>query len=346
MHDVDVVIIGAGPAGLFSVFECGMLGMRCAVFDALPHTGGQCTALYPQKPIFDIPGFPSILAQELIQRLEEQAAPFKPFYFLSEEVIKITKKDDKVSLWEIEGNKGTFVRSKAIIIAGGVGSFGPNRPPLDDIEQFEGKSVFYSIKDSSQFEGKDVVIAGGGDSAVDWAIVLSKKVKSLHIIHRRDKFRAHPESERQLKEIVKNQPNIKFVIPYQLSQLNGKDGVLSRILLSEIPTSKTLEPQTIELKADYLLAFFGLSMNLGPISEWGLSLHKSCVEVDPTTAQTSSPGIYAIGDMSTYVNKKKLILCGFAEATFAAYAIRDFLNPGQVFHFEYSTTSGVHGVSH
>lgn len=332
IHNTDLVIIGAGPAGLFSVFESGMLKIKSHVIDTLEIIGGQCSALYPEKPIYDIPAHPKVLASELIELLEAQAAPFHPIYHLNQRVEKIDKNSDGSFL--VTTSKNTKINCKAIIIAAGCGAFGPNRPPLAGIEEFEGKSVFYAVRSKAEFVGKNVVIAGGGDSAVDWAISLSEIAKKVFVVHRRDKFRCAPESADKMKKLS-DSGKIELVIPFQLDGLEGGDGKLSQVLV------KDFEGNVKNLEADYLLPFFGLAMELGPIANWGLNLHKNHIEVEASTMQTSEKGIYAIGDIATYKNKLKLILTGFSESALAAHDIYKIVHPDQVFHFEYSTSKGV-----
>lgn len=330
--NTDIVIIGAGPVGIFAIFEAGMLKMRCHVVDALEAVGGQCSALYPEKPIFDIPAHPSILAQELIEKLETQAAPFTPTYHLGQTVDKLTKNAD--GGWSVTTSKNTVINCKAIIIAAGCGAFGPNRPPMENLEAYEGKSVFYLVGKREEFRGKKVVIAGGGDSAVDWAISLSELTEKLYVVHRRPKFRCAPESESKLQALAAS-GKIELVIPYQLDSLEGKDGKISSVIVA------TLEGEKRALEADILLPFFGLAMDLGAIANWGLDLEDSRISVTPSTMATSETGIFAIGDIATYENKLKLILSGFAEAAQAVHAARTLIYPNEVLHFEYSTTSGV-----
>ncbi len=327
----DVAIIGAGPAGLFAIFQCGMLNMSCVVIDTLSSVGGQCTALYPEKPIYDIPAYPKIDAGALIDQLEQQAAPFKPNYLLGQQVIKIEKQED---LWYLTTSKGTQVQAKAIIIAGGAGSFGPNRPPLAGIEAFEETSVFYMVRRRDDFKGKRVVIAGGGDSAVDWALSLAEVAESVAVVHRRDKFRAAPESVNQLRALAE-MGKVELIVPYQLASLEGENGQLSKVHV------KTLEGEERVLDVDVLLPFFGLAMNLGPIAEWGLDLHKSQIAINPATCETSVPGVFAIGDISHYPGKLKLILQGFSEGAMAAHAIFPIVHPGEALNFEHSTDKGV-----
>jgi len=334
IHQTDVVVIGTGPVGLFAIFECGMLRLKCHAFDTLEQVGGQCAALYPEKPIYDIPAHPTILGGELAANLERQAAPFHPNYHLKEQVQNVEALDDQGKSWRLTGNQGTVVETKVIIIAAGVGAFGPNRPPLDGIEAFEQASIHYFVRMRETYRDKHIVIAGGGDSAVDWALSLSEIAAKVSVVHRRDKFRAAPESERQLKQLA-SEGKIDLVVPYQLAGLTSNDGQLEAVEV------ESLEGHKKSLRADYLLPFFGLSMNLGPIADWGLGLTHNNITIDPTTAATNRPGIYAIGDIATYPNKLKLILTGFAEAAQAAHAIRHFLHPDEVIHFEYSTTQGV-----
>lgn len=327
----DVVIIGAGPVGLFAVFECGMLKLDCHVVDALDAIGGQCIALYPEKPIFDIPAYPHIEAAELIERLAEQAAPFSPTYHLGQQVVRLTRTDDG---YIVETSTGTVIACHAVIIAGGSGAFGPNRPPLDGLEQYENRSVFYLVKKRQDFAGKRVVIAGGGDSAVDWAVSLADIAAHVMVVHRRDKFRAAPESVQKMRRLAAD-GKIEMVIPYQLSGLNGDGGMLNGVRVA------TLEGEEKLLEADCLLAFFGLAMELGPIAEWGLDIAGFHIAVEPSTMVTTLPGIFAIGDIATYPGKLKLILTGFAEAATAAHAAFTVARPGEALHFEYSTSKGV-----
>jgi thioredoxin reductase (NADPH) len=334
MISTDVVIIGAGPAGLFAIFECGMLRLGCHVIDALDSIGGQCTALYAEKPIYDIPAYPQITGAELIRQLDQQIRPFNPTFHLGQSVTHIEQLDTEGRSWKIKTSTGTEIQGKSIIIAAGVGAFGPNRPPLDGIEDYEGTSVHYYVKNRDLYRDKKVVIAGGGDSAVDWAISLAEIAKKVSIVHRRPKFRAAPESEKRLNELA-NGDVIDLVTPFQLEALKGDGQRLQEVVI------KSLDHEIKSIEADYLLPFFGLSMNLGPITEWGLGLDKNHIQVDPVTAATNRPGIYAIGDVATYPHKLKLILTGFAEGARAAHSSRSFIYPDEVLHFEYSTTHGV-----
>jgi len=334
-HRTDVAVIGTGPVGLFALFELGMLKLGCHAVDALDHVGGQCTALYPEKPIYDIPGFPSIAAAQLITNLSVQAAPFHPTYHLGQQVTGLSQQEDGRFL--LTTSAGTRIDAGAVVIAAGCGAFGPNRPPLAGIEDYEGRSVFYYVQRREDFRGKRVVIAGGGDSAVDWAISLAEVAAKVMVVHRRPKFRAAPESADRLQKLA-DDGVIEMVIPYQLAGLAGEDGQLHQVIVSDLQNKEKA------LDADILLPFFGLSMNLGPILDWNLSIEKNHIQVDPASCQTSIPGIFAIGDIAQYGHKLKLILSGFAEAATAAHAARRHLHPGEALHFEYSTSKGVPGA--
>jgi thioredoxin reductase (NADPH) len=333
LHTTDVAIIGAGPVGLFAIFECGMLGMKCHVFDALDIAGGQCAALYPEKPIYDIPGYPRIDAALLVERLAEQAAPFHPTYHLGHAVTALEQ--DGVG-FVVTNAAGVRVACRAVVIAAGSGAFGPNRPPLPGIEAFEGKSVFYLVRRREDFRGKRIVIAGGGDSAVDWALSLADVAAQVMVVHRRPKFRAAPQSQRQLEQLAE-EGKIELVIPYQLAALEGAEGRLDAVVVADLAGNEQ------RLEADCLLPFFGLAMNLGPLAQWDLAFDDNRIAVDPATCATSRAGMFAIGDIAAYPGKLKLILTGFAEAAAAAHAIHPLVHPGEALHFEYSTTKGVPG---
>ncbi len=329
----DVVIVGAGPAGLFAAFECGMLGLGCVLIDALPEIGGQCTALYPEKPIYDIPAHPAIEAGALVAALERQIAGYRVPRLLGQRVDALsgTRGD-----FRLRTDRGAEVRAKAVIIAAGAGAFGPNRPPLDGIEAYEdGGGVRYHVREREAFRGRSVAIAGGGDSAVDWALALRGIAARIWLVHRRDRFRAAPASLTQLAEAVAR-GEIEMVVPYQLHALHGAGGMLSGVSVA------TLDGEVRRLEADRLLPFFGLSTDLGPIAEWGLQtgLH-GLVPVTPSTLETSLPGVFAIGDVASYPGKLKLILSGFSEAAMAAHAIYAIARPEQALHHEHSTTRGV-----
>lgn len=334
-HRTDVAIIGAGPVGLFAVFECGMLKLQAHVVDALDAAGGQCAALYPEKPIYDIPAHPAIDAAQLIDRLEAQAAPFKPVYHFGQRVDGLERTAE--GRWLLTTSAGTRIDAAAVILAAGAGAFGPNRPPLEGLEKFEGTSVHYMVRRRQDFAGKRVVIAGGGDSAVDWANSLAEVAASVQVVHRRAKFRAAPESVAQMERLAK-EGKIELVTPYQLSGLEGEGAQISAVKVA------TLDGEEKALPADALLAFFGLSMNLGPINDWGLGLERNHVKATPPTMETNLPGVFAVGDVAAYPGKLKLILCGFAEAAQAAHAARAVVHPGEELHFEYSTSKGAPGV--
>jgi thioredoxin reductase (NADPH) len=335
IHETDVAIIGAGPSGLFAVFECGMLGMSCAVVDALPHVGGQCVALYPEKPIYDIPGFPSVGAEELISRLESQMKPFDPKLLLNQTVVSLSK---EIGKWRLSTSSGQEIVASALIIAAGSGAFGPNRPPVDDIQSYENTSVFYMVRRKADFAGKNIVIAGGGDSAVDWALSLHDVAKSIYLVHRRDKFRAAPESVAQLKALA-NAGKLSLKVPYQLDGIDGNAPHLTGVRI------RSEEGAVDVIAADILLPFYGLSPDLGVISTWGLNINHHTIPVDPSTCQTVTPGIYAIGDIVNYKDKLKLILTGFAEAAQAAHAIYHYIHPEKPLHMAHSTDKGVPGLS-
>ncbi len=329
----DVAIVGAGPVGLFAVFECGMLGLSAAVVDSLEEAGGQCAALYPEKPIYDIPGYPVIDAAGLVARLEEQAAPFKPRYLLGQRVEALARAGAD---WILTTAADHAIRARAVFIAAGAGAFGPNRPPLAHLADYEGKSVFYLVKRREDFRGKRVVIAGGGDSAVDWALSLAE-VADVAVVHRRDKFRAAPESVARMKALAAA-GKIELAVPYQLAALVGKGGGQLAAV-----TVEDLDGRRRDLPADVLLPFFGLAASLGPIADWGVALERHQIAVDPSTSETNQPGLYAIGDVATYPGKLKLILTGFAEAARAAHSAYHRCRPGEALHWEYSTMKGVPG---
>ncbi len=332
----DVAIIGAGPVGLFAVFECGMLGLACQVIDTLGVPGGQLAALYSEKPIYDIPGIPHILAGELVAKLQDQAAPFAPIYHLGQQVTELSP--GSAGAWRLTTSADTRIEAKAIVIAAGCGAFGPNRPPLPGIDTYEGKSVFYLVERREDFRGKRLVIAGGGDSAVDWALSLAEVADKIFMVHRRGKFRAAPDSVERLHDLARHRHGkLELVVPYQLQGLEGRDGRLEAVLVA------SLEGETRRLEADALLPFYGLSMKLGPIADWGLNLDRDLITVDPATAETNRPGIFAVGDIASYPGKLKLILSGFAEAALAAHAIYPLVHPEKELHWEYSTTKGLPG---
>jgi thioredoxin reductase (NADPH) len=329
----DIAIIGAGPVGLFAVFACGQLGMHCAVIDALDDPGGQLSALYPEKPIYDIPGRPQVRADALVADLCEQAAPYEPAWFLGQTAERLETLPD--GRFRIRTSRGRIAEVRAIIIAAGVGAFGPNRPPIEGIRAYEGVSVFYHVARRERFRGLDLVIAGGGDSAVDWALSLAEVARSVSVIHRRDVFRAHPASVAALRA----DQRIEVVAPWQLAGLEGAGGHLSAVRLAPVGAG-----ETVSRKADALIALFGLAGDLTPLAGFGVAIDGKVMPVDPATCQTNVPGIFAIGDVAAYPGKRKLILTGFAEAASAALAAHSRARPGVALHDEYSTTRGVPGL--
>jgi thioredoxin reductase (NADPH) len=331
MEKTDITIIGAGPIGLFCVFQAGMLGMKCHVVDSREIIGGQCTALYAEKPIYDIPAYPKITAADLIEQLRLQSLPFNPVYHLDQSAIELNSNGNN---FQITTSKNIEIESKIVVIAAGPGVFGPNKPPLDRLEEFEGKSIFYSVNQISNFANKRIVIAGGGDSAVDWAISLSRVAQKIYLVHRREKFRAAPESMRQLMEIVET-GKIELVVNYQLDNLIGSSGILESVEVRDLKNNIKL------LTADTLLPFYGIAQAIGPIGEWGLNLYNKHVMVEPPYFETNIPGIYAIGDIATYPGKLKLILTGFSEAASAMHHAYNKVFDGKILHFQYSTTKGV-----
>jgi len=330
--ETDVAIIGAGPAGLFAAFECGMLKLRTALLDALDEVGGQCSALYPEKPIYDIPAHPAIAAGHLVSQLEQQIAPFAVPRLLGRRVERL---EGWSGAFVLGTDRGDTVHAKAVLLAAGAGAFGPNRPPLDGLGAFEASSaVQYFVRRREDYRGSRVVIAGGGDSAVDWALSLKDIAAKMYVVHRRPKFRAAPETSAQLAAAAAA-GEIELVVPYQLHALHGDSGALATVEVAH------LDGTTRHLEADRLLPFFGLSMELGPIADWGLDLERRHVVVMPATCETSVPGVFAIGDVVHYPGKLKLILQGFSEAAMAAHAIHPIVYPNEALHFEYSTSKGV-----
>ncbi len=328
----DIVIIGAGPVGLFAAFQAGMLGMKCHIIDSLKVIGGQCTTLYPEKPIYDIPAYPKIIAADLVEQLAKQTAPFNHSYHLDQQVVNLLPEEDQD--FRIFTAKNLSIKAKVVVIATGPGFFRPNKPPLEGIENFEGKSIFYFVDKRERFADKVVVIAGGGDSAVDWAISLAEVAKKIYLIHRRDKFRAAPESVRQLTELAR-MGKAELVIPYQLEQLIGSNGYLETI------TIKDFDGGIRRLEADILLPCFGLAQDLGPIFQWGINIKSNHIVVEYPHCQTSTHGIYAIGDIASYPGKLKLILTGFAEAAACMHHAYSKVFAGKALHFQHSTTKGI-----
>ena len=325
----DAVIIGAGPVGLFQVFELGLLEIKAHVIDALPEAGGQCIELYPDKPIYDIPAIPVCTGRELTENLLKQIKPFGAQFHLGQEVTQLEKQADGRFL--ISTSKDQQFLSKTVFIAGGVGAFQPRTLNLDGIEAFVGKQVFYSVKNPEQFRGKNIVICGGGDSALDWALHLVDKASSVTLIHRRDDFKAAPASIAKMRELCKNK-QMQLLIG-QITRYEVEHGQISKMIVTDI------ESKDHSISVDDLLIFFGLSPKLGPIADWGLDIERKQVSVDTEKFQTSIPGIYAVGDINIYPGKKKLILSGFHESALAAFAAAAYLNPEKHIQLQYTTTS-------
>ncbi|WP_233556277.1 NAD(P)/FAD-dependent oxidoreductase [Noviherbaspirillum sedimenti] len=328
--EADAVIIGAGPVGLFQVFELGLLEIKAHVIDSLPVVGGQCVELYPDKPIYDIPAVPVCTGQELTDNLLKQIEPFEPTFHLNQEVTVVEKRED--GRFNLETSMGTRFITKTIFIAAGVGSFQPRTIKVDGIEQFEGEQVFYRVKDPSRFHGKNLVICGGGDSALDWALNFVGKAESVILLHRREDFRAAPASVAKMKELCD-----EFEMQFIVGQVTGYESKDER--LSEIKVTGA-DGVTRRLPLDHLLVFFGLSPKLGPIAEWGLDIERKQLKVvDTEKFETNVPGIFAVGDINTYPGKKKLILSGFHEAALAAFGAAPYIFPEKKIHMQYTTTS-------
>lgn len=334
MISTDIIIIGAGPTGLFAVFEAGLLKLRCHLIDGLPQPGGQLTELYPKKPIFDIPGYPSVGASELVDNLMEQIKQFEPGFTLNEVAESIDKLEDGTFI--VTTNKGTKHHGKAVAIAGGLGSFEPRKPMLDNLDFYEDKGVEYFVKNPEQFQDKNVVIAGGGDSALDWAIYLADIAKNLTLVHRRNEFRGALDSVEKVQEL-KKQGKINLITPAEVEQLHGEEKL-------EALTLKINKEETRKIETDYLIALFGLTPKLGPIANWGLEIEKNAIKVNNALDyQTNIEGVYAIGDVNTYPGKLKLILCGFHEATLMCQSVYNRVNPGKKYVLKYTTVSGIDG---
>ncbi|HEY2589945.1 MAG TPA: NAD(P)/FAD-dependent oxidoreductase [Steroidobacteraceae bacterium] len=325
----DAVIVGAGPVGLFQVFELGLLGLRAEVVDSLPQIGGQCIELYPDKPIYDIPAIPVCSAKELIERLVEQIRPFNPGLHLGQEVTQVTPRPDR--RFDVVTSRGLRFDAGAVIIAGGVGSFQPRRLSLDGAERHEGTSIHYRVKDAAQFAGRDLVILGGGDSALDWTLELVEKAHSVVLVHRRADFRGAPASVQRMLQLREEGRLDHIEGQVQSLVVEGERLQGVRVLARDGVT------RTVSL--DHLLVFWGLHPKLGPIAEWGLELHRRTIVVDTARFQTSVPGIFAVGDINEYAGKKKLILSGFHEAALTAFGVREHLAPGEKVHLQYTTTS-------
>ena len=326
--NTDAVIIGGGPCGLFAIFELGLLDIKCHVIDILDRPGGQCTELYPEKPIYDIPALPIVSGQELTDRLMEQAEPFKAQFHYNQMVAELEKRGDNDFI--VKTDMGTTFHTKIIIIAAGGGSFQPKKPPMPGIDDYEGTSVFYSVRKMDQFRDKDILIVGGGDSALDWTLNLHPLAKSMTLLHRRDDFRAAPDSVNKMRELVAaGKMDLKIG---QVTALNGDDGQLTGV------SAKSKDGE-FDVSCNTMLPFFGLTMKLGPVAEWGLNLDQNLITVDTEKFETSVPGIFAIGDINTYPGKLKLILSGFHEAALMSQQAFRYINPGERLLFQYTTSS-------
>jgi thioredoxin reductase (NADPH) len=335
MIKTDIIIIGAGPVGLFTVFEAGLLKLKCHLIDSLPQPGGQCSEIYPKKPIYDIPGFPAVLAGELIDNLMEQAAPFKPGFTLGEAAVKIDKVEENKFI--VTTNKGTQHEAPIVMIAGGLGVFEPRKPPIEELESFEDKGVEYIIKDPEFYHGKRCVIAGGGDSALDWSIFLAEKniASEVSLVHRRSSFRGHLDSVQKVMDLAEA-GKINLITEAEVVGIGGNGHV------ENVKIKHSTEGE-ITKECDHFIPLFGLKPSLGPIADWGLEIEKNAIKVDTLDYSTNIPGIYAIGDVNTYTNKLKLILCGFHEGTLAVQSAFARIHPEKKNVLKYTTVNGVQG---
>lgn len=331
MITTDICIIGAGPVGLFAVFEAGLLKMRCHLIDVLPQVGGQLSEIYPHKPIYDIPGYPSITAQELINNQMQQIEPFKPTFTLGERVDGLQKQDD--GSYVVVGSEGTQIHCQVVVIAGGLGCFEPRKPEMQNLSNFEGKNVHYMVRNPEKFRDQRIVIAGGGDSALDWTIFLSDVAKEVTLVHRSDNFRGAPDSAEKVFNLAKS-GKINLLLSHNLQSLNG-NGHLESVLM----TNKSKEE--IVVQTDHFIPLYGLSPKLGPIADWGLNIDKNAIEVDTFDYSTNVERIYAIGDINTYPGKLKLILCGYHEAALMVQSAFKYVYPEQKLSFKYTTVNGI-----
>ncbi len=335
MIKTDILIIGAGPTGLFAVFEAGLLQLKCHLIDALPQAGGQCSEIYPKKPIYDIPGFPEVLAGDLVDNLMEQIKPFQPGFTLGERAETIEKLDDGTFI--VTTNKGTKHHAPVVAIAGGLGSFEPRKPLLENLEKYEDNGVAYMIREPEIYRGKKVLIAGGGDSALDWSIFLADVAEEVTLVHRRNEFRGALDSVEKVQHL-KNEGKINLITPAEVIALKGEDS------LEKVTVQNTNTSEETDIAVDYFIPLFGLSPKLGPIANWGLEIEKNAIKVDNTyDYQTNIPGIYAIGDVNTYPGKLKLILCGFHEATLMCQSAYQKIHPDKKYVMKYTTVGGVTG---
>ena len=333
MITTDIAIIGAGPVALFAIFEAGLLKMRCHLVDYLPQVGGQLSEIYPKKPIYDIPGFPSVLAQELVDNLVKQAEPFNPTYTLGERIESLEKIGERDFV--LTTNMGTKINASVVVIAGGLGCFEPRKPEVENLVQYEnGKGVSYMVLDPEAYRNKNLVIAGGGDSALDWTIFLANVAKKVTLVHRSESFRGAPDSVNKVMALAA-EGKIDLLLNTNLTKVSGET-VLQNVTVVD---SKSKEEKVI--KADNLIPLFGLSPKLGPIENWGLNIDKNAIEVNTDDYSTNIEGVYAIGDINTYKNKLKLILCGFHEAALMSHSAYKYINPGVKYTMKYTTVNGV-----
>jgi len=332
--ETDIIIIGAGPVGLFAVFEAGLLKLRCHLIDILPQVGGQLSEIYPKKPIYDIPGCPSILAGDLVSNLMKQIAPFHPNFTLSERAEYIERQAD--GRWLVTTQRGIRHLAPVIFVAGGLGSFEPRKPPIDNIAEFEDHGVEYFVRNPEMYQGKRVVIAGGGDSALDWTIYLANIAKEITLIHRRTEFRGALDSVEKVQHLVEK-GRVRLITNAQITGLQGNGTLESLTVLHDTEGES-------QLPCDHFVPLFGLTPKLGPIADWGLNLDKSAIEVNTFDYATNVPGIFAIGDINTYPGKLKLILCGFHEATLACQSAFKIVHPDKKLSFKYTTVTGIEGM--
>jgi thioredoxin reductase (NADPH) len=333
--NTDVVIVGAGPCGLFQVFELGLLGLKAEVVDSISKPGGQCAELYPDKPIYDIPAIPVCTGEELTNSLLKQIEPFNCGMHLGEEVIIVRRQEDDTFFVETDARKRFTAR--AVVIAGGVGSFQPRPLRVPDAELYEDRSLHYRVRDASQFHDRRIVILGGGDSALDWVLALVGKASHITLVHRRDEYRAAPASVGKMRSLVADR-RMDLIEHGKAVAITGAEGCMSAITVN-VRAGDSAEGRSLVVPAEHALVFFGLSPKLGPIADWGLDINRKTINVDTERFETSEPGIYAIGDINQYPGKKKLILCGFHEAALAAFAIKQRLEPDKKVHVQYTTTS-------
>jgi len=328
----DVVVVGAGPCGLFQVFELGLLGLKAEIVDTLKQPGGQCTELYPDKPIYDIPAIPVCTGEELTEAILKQIEPFNAGMHLGEEVAVVRRTDEE--WFHVETHKGTQFEARAVVIAGGVGSFQPRPIRLPDVENYAGTTLHYRVRDPQQFAGKKLVVLGGGDSALDWAVELAGIAEHVTVVHRRDEYRAAQATVDKMREL-EAAGSITTIEKAKAKALSGSGDTITGI------TVQATDSDPVDVEADHVLVFFGLAPKLGPIAEWGLDINRKTINVDTEKFETSEPGIYAVGDINFYPGKKKLILCGFHEAALAAFAIKSRIEPDKKVHVQYTTTSPI-----